>query len=347
MRILLWHVHGSWTTAFVQGSHDYVVPVLPDRGPDGVGRARTWSWPASVTELPPEALREQDFDVVLLQRPHELDLVRRWLGREPGHELPAIYLEHNTPDEKPCTQRHILADRSDIALVHVTHFNELFWDNGRARTTVIEHGIIDPGDRYTGELSRAAVVVNEPGRRGRIVGADLIAQFLPVAPVDVFGMQAKGFAADYRNSAGLAADRPAGYKLAGYKLAGYKLAGYELAGYEDEVPTQDRMHTELARRRAYLHLTRWTSLGLTLIEAMQLAMPVLALATTEAVAAVPPAAGEISTDVERLVRRLRTFLAEPELARACGLAARAAALERYGLKRFLADWDVLLEAVIR
>jgi glycosyltransferase involved in cell wall biosynthesis len=65
------------------------------------------------------------------------------------------------------------------------------------------------------------------------------------------------------------------------------------------------------------------------------------------VAAVPPAAGEISTDVRQLVQRLRTFLAEPELARDCGLAARAAALERYGLKRFLADWDLLLDGSAR
>jgi glycosyltransferase involved in cell wall biosynthesis len=107
------------------------------------------------------------------------------------------------------------------------------------------------------------------------------------------------------------------------------------------------MHTELAKRRAYLHLTRWTSLGLTLIEAMQLAMPVLTLATTEAIAAVPAGAGEINTDVERLVRRLRTFAAEPEAARACGLVARAAALERYGLKRFLSDWDALLDGLSR
>lgn len=326
MRILLWHVHGSWMTAFVQGSHDYVVPVLPDRGPDGLGRARTWSWPDSVTELAPAALREQDFDVVLLQRPHELELVRQWLGREPGKELPAVYLEHNTPDESPCTQRHHLADRSDIALVHVTHFNKLFWDNGRAPSTVIEHGIVDPGARYTGELSRAAVVVNEPGRRGRIVGADLVEQFLPVAPVDLFGMQAEQFTDARARAAGLAPDRLVGYS---------------------EIATQDQMHTELARRRAYLHLTRWTSLGLTLIEAMQLGMPVLALATTEAVAAVPPEAGELSTDVSRLASRLRSFLAEPELARACGLAARAAALERYGLKRFLADWDVLLDGLTR
>jgi glycosyltransferase involved in cell wall biosynthesis len=325
MRILLWHVHGSWTTAFVQGSHDYVVPVLPDRGPDGVGRARTWCWPDSVTELPPAVLREQDFDVVLLQRPHELGLVREWLGREAGSELPAVYLEHNTPDEKPCTQRHILADRSDIPLVHVSHFNELFWDNGIAATTVIEHGIIDPGPRYTGELNRAAVVVNEPGRRGRIVGADLVQRFTPVLGVDVFGMQARQFT-DARQVAGQPPDRLVGHQ---------------------ELRTQDEMHTELARRRAYLHLTRWTSLGLTLIEAMQLAMPVLALATTEAVAAVPAGAGEISTDVERLVRRLRTFAAEPEAARACGLVARAAALERYGLKRFLSDWDGLLDGLNR
>ena len=35
-RVLLWHVHGAWATAFVHGEHDYTVPVLPDRGPDGV-----------------------------------------------------------------------------------------------------------------------------------------------------------------------------------------------------------------------------------------------------------------------------------------------------------------------
>src|SRR4051794_36763813 len=136
MRILLWHVHGSWTTAFVQGSHEYVVPVVPDRGPDGVGRARTWDWPVSVTELSPAELRRTDFDVVILQRPSEIGLVRDWLGRLAGTDLPAIYLEHNTPDESACLQRHVVADRRDIPIAHVTHFNELFWDNGSAPTTV-------------------------------------------------------------------------------------------------------------------------------------------------------------------------------------------------------------------
>ena len=34
MRVLIWHVHGSWATSFVAGDHDYLVPVTEDRGPD-------------------------------------------------------------------------------------------------------------------------------------------------------------------------------------------------------------------------------------------------------------------------------------------------------------------------
>lgn len=330
MRILLWHVHGSWTTAFVQGAHEYVVPVLPDRGPDGVGRARTWTWPDSVTELPPEQLADQDFDVVVLQRPHELQLVERWLRRTPGRDLPAVYLEHNAPDEKPCTQRHLLADRRDVPLVHVTHFNELFWNNGIAPTHVIEHGVVDPGNRYTGELARGAVVVNEAGRRGRIVGADLVPRFAAAGPVDVFGMKAKAFTEE---QAGRSVGRA------------HALTADSLAGYED-LTTQDQMHTELARRRVYLHPMRWTSLGLSLIEAMQLAMPVVAVASTEAVEAVPAGAGILTTDLDRLIAGFQLFLNDPDAARAAGAVARAAALERYGLRRFLSDWDKVLNGVI-
>jgi glycosyltransferase involved in cell wall biosynthesis len=102
----------------------------------------------------------------------------------------------------------------------------------------------------------------------------------------------------------------------------------------------------MARRRLYLHPIRWTSLGLSLIEAMHLGMPVVALATTEAPDAVPPAAGVLSTRVDRLAQGARDLLADPDRAREAGLAARAAALERFGLQRFLDDWDDLLEAVV-
>jgi hypothetical protein len=306
VRILLWHVHGAWTTSFVHGRHDYVVPMLSGRGPDGRGRAQTYDWPASVRELPPDALADEPFDVVVLQRPHEEALAREWLGRD----VPAVYVEHNAPQGRIAEMRHPQADRDDMLLVHVTHFNDLFWDAGATPTRVVEHGIVDPGERYSGELARAAAVINEAPRRGRVTGTDLLARFADGAPIDLFGIDGGNVAAPVA----FAGDLP----------------------YEE-------LHAEMARRRVYVHPIRWTSLGLSLLEAMHLGMPVVALGTTEVREAVPPAAGAVSTSVDALVDALARLVADPDEARERGRASRAAARERYGLERFLADWDALLQ----
>jgi hypothetical protein len=78
-------------------------------------------------ELPPEALCDEHFDAVLLQRPHELEhLAEDWLGRRPGRDVPAVYVEHNAPPGRIAEMRHPAADREDLVLVHDTHFNALF-----------------------------------------------------------------------------------------------------------------------------------------------------------------------------------------------------------------------------
>ena len=59
-----------------------------------------------------------------------------------------------------------------MTVVHVTHFNALMWDSGHAEVRVIEHGIVDPGERYTGELPRAAAVINEIERMHAELAAD-------------------------------------------------------------------------------------------------------------------------------------------------------------------------------
>jgi hypothetical protein len=315
VNILLWHVHGSWTTAFVQGPHRYLLPTLPERGPWGGGRPAAWDWPARAVEISPDDLADADVDVVVLQRPEELELAERWLGRTPGRDVPAVYLEHNAPREHAATSRHPMADRDDLSVVHVTHFNRLMWDTGRTQTTVVEHGVVDPGHRYTGELEAAAVVVNEPVRRNRITGTDLLPGFAEDVALDVFGMGTEGLGAALG-------------------------AGPGLRGMGD-MP-QHRMHAEMARRRAYLHPLRWTSLGLSLIEAMHLGMPVVALASTEAHEAVPAGTGYCSTEPDRLAGALRELIAEPELAGELGTAARAHALDRYGLDRFQASWNTVL-----
>ena len=318
MRILIWHVHGGWTDAFVHGGHEYLLPASSDGGPWGLGRGGR-DWPPAAVDVEVDALHDEPIDLVVLQRPEELERTEALTGRMPGRDLPAVYLEHNTPPT-PATTRHPLADRSDIPIVHVTHFNQLSWDSGDAPNVVIEHGIVDPGLRYRGIVERMAVVVNDPIRRGRAVGTDLLPAFLAAGGIDLFGMGV--------------ADVPVAIGSDGEQL---RTVG--------DLPPGE-LRPALAERRLYLHLARWTSLGLSLLEAMHLGMPVVALQTTEATRAIPPGAGYVSTSPDELVLAARLLLEEPDTARRIGLAAREAALARYGLERFLRDWDTLLADVV-
>jgi hypothetical protein len=324
MRVLAWHVHGSWMTSFVAGRHDYLLPVTPDRGPDSRGRARTWDWPGSAHEVEVRALRDEPVDVVVLQRPHEAELAERWTGRRPGRDLPALYVEHNAPTGHAVRSRHPAADDSRLAgvpVVHVTHFNRMAWDCGNAVTRVIEHGVPDGGHRYSGELERLAVVVNEPVRRWRVAGTDLLLRAARHVPIEVYGMGMTELA-----------ERAAA-------------EGLRLDGHLHEDLPQAELHRVLGRHRAYFHPYRWTSLGLALLEAMTAGMPVLALSTTEAAEAVPPEAGLVTNDVDALIATARRWMHDPHEARERGLAARRQALARYGLARFLDDWDRLLKEV--
>jgi hypothetical protein len=318
MRILAWHVHGSWMTAFVHSRHDVLVPVVPDRGPDGLGRATTYAWPARVREVAPAEIADTSLDVVVLQRPGDADLLRRWTGLVAGRDLPAVYVEHNTPRGDVAGWRHPLADQRAIPIVHVTDFNAAMWDNGEAPVHVIDHGIPDPGYLYDGRLESLAFACNEPVRRTRVAGTDLAARVARSVPVHVYGMRTDGVEQVIRTG----------------------LAGAEELAQAD-------LHKRMAEHRAYLHPYRWTSLGLALLEAMTLGLPVLALAATAAPQAVPAGAGLVSADVDALAAHARALVADPDLARAEGEAARAHALTHYGLERFLADWDRLLEEVTR
>jgi hypothetical protein len=327
MRVLVWHVHGSWSTSFLSGTHEYLVPVVPGRGPDGRGRASTWDWPPSVVERTPTELRalaaEGGIDVVVLQRPHELDLLTRWTGLEAGKDVPAVYLEHNTPSGPAATTRHPCAEvdqvaRGQVPLVHVTAFNELMWDCGTARTLVIDHGVADPGHLYTGTEAHVGAVVNDPVRRWRVVGTDVLLRVAGSVPVQIYGINVAGLADHLDEAPGTV--------------------------LHEDVP-QAQMHRKLAAARAYLHPFRWTSLGLSLLEAMALGLPVVALGTTETPVAVPAAAGVVSNRPDDLVAAARRWLADPDEAKAHGDAARAHVLARYPLAEFLLRWDTTLHEV--
>lgn len=348
LRVLTWHIHGSYLYYLTHARQEFFLPVKPGRPGAYCGRPPgSFDWPDNLHELPAEEVRRQPFDCILFQsRENYLDDQYEILS-ESQRRLPRIYLEHDPPRwdaaecgietpsngatcnrtsakqdrhsaflvphsallQSPTDIRHPVDD-PNVLLVHVTHFNQLMWDAGRTPTHVIEHGVkIPAGVRYTGEIERGLVVVNNLARRGRRLGRDIYDRARQQVPLDLVGMNT------------------------------------EEAGGQGEVLPKD-LPAFAARYRFFFNPIRYTSLGLAVCEAMMLGMPVIGLATTEMATVIQNGiSGYVDTDLSRLLDRMRALLEDPGEARRLGDGARRLALSRFSIERFARDWDEAFRAV--
>lgn len=309
LRILTWHVHGSYLWYLSHIEHELYLPVKEGR-PEGYGgRSGSFPWPDNVHEVAAEDVADLDVDVILYQSHRNWEVDQHEVLSAAQRRLPRIFLEHDPPRLSPTDTAHPVDD-PDVLLVHVTHFNDLMWDAGRTPTRVIEHGVVVPEDvAWTGELERGIVVVNGLASRGRRLGDDVFLRVRDAVPLDLVGM------------------------------------GSEQRGGVGEVPPPQLPAFE-ARYRFFFNPIRYTSLGLAVCEAMMLGMPVVGLATTEMVSAVGNGrTGWVATDVAELVRHMHDLLDDRDRARRMGEAARREATRRFGIGRFVRDWDDALRTV--
>ncbi len=167
LRILTWHVHGNYLYYLSHAGHEFYLPVLPGRHEGHGGRGDSFPWTDNVIDVPADAVKTMDFDCILFQSRKNYCEDQYAILSEEQQRLPRIYVEHDPPREHPTDTRHPVDD-PDVLIVHVTHFNNLMWDSGRTPTRVIEHGVIIPDNvRYTGDLARGLVVINNLRSRGR------------------------------------------------------------------------------------------------------------------------------------------------------------------------------------
>jgi hypothetical protein len=313
MKILTWHVHGSYLYYLVMAGmvsgheHEFYLPVKAGK-PEGYGgRAGDFPWPVNMVDVPAEAVRDQQFDVILYQSRKNWEVDQHEILSDAQRDLPRIYLEHDpprhAPQDAPTNTKHIVDD-PNVLLVHVTHFNNLMWDSNRTPTTVIDHGVIVPDHlRWTGELERGMVVVNGLKKRGRRLGYDIWQRVAEEVPIDLAGMESA-----------------------------------EIGGM-GPIPLTDLWQME-AKYRFFFNPIRYTSLGLAVCEAMMLGMPVIGLATTEMVTAVQNGVnGYVDTNVSALIDHMQRLLADHGEAAELSRGAREYARARFGIERFARDWD--------
>ena len=311
LKILTWHIHGSYLYYLTQAAADFYVLSKPDRRAGYAGRYGHFPWGANVHDMPVSEVAQHDFDCVLFQSPGHYLKYQHEILSGAQQRLPQIYLEHDPPRESAFDTRHPVDD-PNVLLVHVTHFNRLMWNNGRTPTRVIPHGVVVPENvRYTGEVARGIVVINHLHRRGRRLGEDVYLALRQHVPLDLVGMgsdESPGGIGEVRHD--------------------------QLAAFE-------------TRYRFFFNPIRYTSLGLAVCEAMMLGMPILGLATTEMVSTIENGiSGYLHNDPERLMETMRLLLEQPGEAQRLGQGARTAAREQFAIERFAHDWERTFAEVV-
>jgi hypothetical protein len=310
LRILTWHVHGSYLHYLTQSPHEFYLPVKPGK-PEGYGgRLGGLPWGDNVYDIAADEVKHQTFDCILFQSRRNYLQDQYEILSEAQRRLPRLYLEHDPPREHPTDTVHVVDD-PEVLLVHVTHFNNLMWDSGRTPTCVIEHGVMIPESvQYTGELDKGIVVTNGLRTRGRRLGADIFQSAQAIVPLDLVGM-------DSASLGGLG-----------------EISHAQLASFESHY-------------RFFFHPVRYTSLGLAVCEAMMVGLPIVGLATTELVTIIEnDVSGYINTNLDVLIEQMQSLLSDRQKAHRLGKAAQEIARSRFNIQRFIHDWNHAFERVM-
>jgi glycosyltransferase involved in cell wall biosynthesis len=162
--------------------------------------------------------------------------------------------------------------------------------------------MVDENVSYSGEIKKGIVVINGIVKRGRRLGLDVFEKVRKQIPLDIVGM------------------------------------GSEEVGGLGEMNISE-LPSFIAQYRFFFNPIRYTSLGLSVCEAMMTGIPVIGLATTEMPVTVKNNySGFIDTNVNVLINKMDMLLEDPAKAKELGEGAKATALEKFNIKRFKEDW---------
>ncbi len=312
LRVLTWHIHGSYLYYLTQTDCIFYLPYKEGSSEEGYGgRTPSFPWGDKVINVPSEKVKDVEFDCILFQSKKNYLQDQFEILTEEQRALPKIYLEHDPPRESPTNTKHVVDD-PDMLLVHVTYFNELMWNNNRTPTKVIEHGVmVDEKVSYSGEIKKGIVVINGIVKRGRRLGLDVFENVRKEIPLEIVGM------------------------------------GSEEVGGLGEINNR-QLSEFIAQYRFFFNPIRYTSLGLSVCEAMMTGVPIIGLATTEmSVTIKNNYSGFIDTNVNALIQKMEMLLNDRDKAKELGEGAKETAFEKFNIERFKRDWLETFNTVIK
>ena len=309
LKIFTWHIHGSYLFYLAKGNYDIYIPIKPDKTEGYYGRGETFPFADNVIEINTNEIKFQEFDCILFQTKKNFLVDQYEILSETQRKLPRVYVEHDPPWNDVADSRHIMND-PDVLMVHVTHFNKLMWLNTTPYIKVIEHGVVVPDVNCDGSIEKGIVVINHLHQRGRKLGADIYDKVAKEIPLDLTGMGTK-----------------------------------EFGGIGEVLHPQ--LPEFISHYRFMFNPIRYTSLGLSVCEAMMLGLPVIAFATTEYSSVIQNGVtGFVDSNVDVLIEKMQILLNNKQYAMELGNNAKQYAEKRFNIKRFTTEWKNAFEFAI-
>lgn len=91
LRILRWHIHGSYLYYLTQANHEFYLPIKLLR-PEGYGgRSGSFSWSDNVPNVSPEEVKNLRIDCILFQSRQNYLEAQYEILSESQRRLPRIY----------------------------------------------------------------------------------------------------------------------------------------------------------------------------------------------------------------------------------------------------------------
>lgn len=308
LRILTWQAHGSYLHALSQLPHQFYLMTEQEIF------SNNWPYGGNVHPMPVAQAHTGQFDCILFhRREHYLEQQHRYLSAA-QRRLPRIFVEHDAPGDEPGGTRHPVDD-PEVLLVHVTAYNALMWDNGRQTTRVINDGVpTSPDLDYSGERHCGVVLSNRrwssPGSASHYQpGCDIYQQLSRRIPLELVSTACP-------------------------------------ATLEHTHCAPWRLPAMVTQCRFLFHPARSHTLDPGVIAAMMSGMPVIGLATGEMASLIQNGvSGYVDTDLDTLAAYMQELLDNPHFAFALGRGAQRRARQRFGMARFLDNWNAVLESV--
>ncbi|MCJ8208684.1 glycosyltransferase family 1 protein [Mucilaginibacter sp. RS28] len=303
-KIFTWNVNPAYLFNLSQANVLIYVPVKDSNKPGYQGRGNYYPYPDNVVEVPASEVCFLDIDAILFQSKENYLHDQYDILSQNQRELPKFYLEHEPPRPHPTNSQHIVHD-TNVTIVHVSHYNDLMWDNNAQESVVIEPGAPDAEINYSGNKPRGLVLLDHLPAKGRWLGLDVFLKVREHIPLDLIGH---------------------GNGTLGVRDASFEQLPYLLSEY-----------------RFVFSPVRYSTSCQQLYQAMMAGAPVVGLATVGLSTVVTDSStGFVSTNVNQLIRSMQQLIDDRDLAGNIGKAGQQVAKDRFSLQRFIYQWESLL-----